>query len=134
MLSAIYQKFKNLLHALYSFGVPLGRIDAWHNARMLPKVCCPVTRGTGDVASVRVQAETQTLRSSRVLGPACSPSAGKDAPSLQKKGGRPSGSPPARRESRGVVAYVSRAPHRVQHRAMRTTRVVAFGSLFVAQI
>ena len=29
---------------------------------------------------------------------------------------------------------VSRAPHRVQHRAMRTTRVVAFGSLFVAQI
>ena len=42
--------------------------------------------------------------------------------------------PIERRKSRGVVAYVSRAPHRVQHRAMRTTRVVAFGSLFVAQI
>ena len=39
-----------------------------------------------------------------------------------------------RRKSYGVVAFVSNAPHRVQHLAMRTTRIVTFGSLFVAQI
>ena len=37
-------------------------------------------------------------------------------------------------ELHGVVASVSRAPHQLQHQVMRATRVVAFRSLFVAQI
>ena len=39
-----------------------------------------------------------------------------------------------RRESHGVVASVSRAPHQLRHRCMRTTHAAAFRSFFVAQI
>ena len=39
-----------------------------------------------------------------------------------------------RRKLHGVVVSVSCAPHQMQHRGMRTTRVVAFWSFFVAQI
>ena len=52
-----------LVHALYSFGVPLGRIEVWHNDRVLPKARQPVGRGANGAVLVRVQAETQTLRS-----------------------------------------------------------------------
>ena len=34
----------------------------------------------------------------------------------------------------GVVTYMSHTPHHMQHHAMRTMCVVAFGSLFVVQI
>ena len=52
-----------LVHALYSFGVPLGRIEGWHNDRALPKARQPVGRDANGAALVRVRAETQTLRS-----------------------------------------------------------------------
>ena len=52
-----------LVHALYSFGVPLSRIREWHNDRAMPKARQPAGRAASGGVLVRVRAETQTLRS-----------------------------------------------------------------------
>ena len=52
-----------LLHALYSSGIPLGRVGAWHNTRALPKVSLPTASDAGNAVPVRIRAETRTLRS-----------------------------------------------------------------------
>ena len=41
-----------LVHALYSFGVLLGRIEEWHNDRALPKARQPAGRTTSGEALV----------------------------------------------------------------------------------
>ena len=51
-----------LLYALYSSGIPLGRVDAWRNTRALPKVPLPVSGGASNAAPVRIRAETRISR------------------------------------------------------------------------
>ena len=64
VLASLRLSYKlELAHALYSFGVPLGRIEEWHNDRALPRARQPVSRGTNGAVQVRVRAETRTLRS-----------------------------------------------------------------------